>query len=71
VITARDTEGAVRYFACGELQFDRELRQFHEEKAAERRRAEGLASARYDHLIVERDVMRVARGEYLRWPLCV
>jgi methylaspartate mutase epsilon subunit len=69
VITARDTEGAVRYFSCGELQFDRELRQFHEEKAAERRRAEGLASARCDHLIVERDVMRVARGRYERWPL--
>lgn len=70
VVTARDAEGAVRYFDCGGLEFDRELRQFHEEKAAERRRAEGLDSARQDHLIVERDVMRVARGEYARWPLC-
>jgi glutamate mutase epsilon subunit len=69
-MTARDVEGAVRYFACGGLQFDRELRQFHAEKAAERRREEGLTSARRDHLIVERDVMRVARGQYVRWPLC-
>lgn len=70
VITARDLEGAVRFLSPGNLQLPREVREFHEDKAGERRRAEGLASARSDYLLVERDVMQVARGQYERWPLC-
>jgi methylaspartate mutase epsilon subunit len=70
VVTARDVEGAVRFLSPGNLQLTRELREFHEEKACERRRAEGLRSARCDYLLVERDVMQVARGQYERWPLC-
>jgi methylaspartate mutase epsilon subunit len=69
VMTARDVEGAVRFLSTGNLQFDAELREFHGEKMAERRRAEGLLSAKQDYLLVEKDVMRVARGEYERWPL--
>lgn len=70
VITARDLEGAVRFLSPGNLQLPREVREFHEDKAGERRRAEGLASAKSDYLLVERDVMQVARGQYERWPLC-
>ena len=69
VVTARDVEGAVRFLSCGELQFDRELTEFHRDKMDERRRAEGLLTAKQDYLLVERDVLRVPRGHYERWPL--
>lgn len=68
VATARDTEGAVRFLSVGQLPFDRGVKEFHEEKMAERRRAEGLMRER-DHLLIERDVLQIARGEYLHWPL--
>ena len=69
VVTARDADGAVRFLSCGRLQLGRELRQFHEEAMAERRRREGLFSERQNYLLVEQDVMRIPRGEYDRWPL--
>lgn len=69
VVTARDAEGAVRFLSCGNLQFDRGLREFHEDKMAERVRAEGLQWGRQNYLLVERDVLRVPRGLYERWPL--
>jgi len=69
VVTARDVEGAVRFLSCGQLQFDRELVEFHRDKMDERRRDEGLLSAKQDYLLVERDVLRVPRGLYERWPL--
>ena len=69
VLTARDNEGGVRYLSVGRLQFDLELRQFHEHLMSERRRAEGLPSRKLDYLLVERDVMQVARSNYHRWPL--
>jgi methylaspartate mutase epsilon subunit len=69
VMTARDAEGAVRFLRTGKLQFDRDLREFHQDRMAERRRAEGLRNDRQDYLLVEKDVMRVARGQYERWPL--
>lgn len=69
VMTARDTNGAVRFLSCGNLPFDRELRQFHEEKMTERLRTEGLSSERQKYLLVERDVLRVPRGQYEHWPL--
>ena len=68
VMTARDVEGAVRYLSCGSLPFDRELREFHETKMAERRRAEGLREQQ-SYLLVEQDVMRIPRGQYECWPL--
>jgi methylaspartate mutase epsilon subunit len=67
-MTARDVEGAVRYLACGSLPFDRDLREFHETKVAERRRVEGLTE-KQNYLLVEQDVMRIPRGLYERWPL--
>ncbi|MDX6694358.1 MAG: methylaspartate mutase sigma subunit [Blastocatellia bacterium] len=69
VMTARDTEGAVRFLSLGQLQLGRELRQFHEEKMSERRRAEGLVSRRMDYLLVQQDAMKIARSEYESWPL--
>ena len=69
VMTARDINGAVRFLALGNLQFDRELREFHREKMNERRRAEGLRSEQQNYLLVEQDVLQIARGQYERWPL--
>jgi methylaspartate mutase epsilon subunit len=69
VMTARDTWGSVRFLSTGKLQFDKEIRQFHEEKMQTRRRAEGLWSSKGDYLLVEQDVMRIPRGKYDRWPL--
>lgn len=70
VMTARDVEGGVRFLSTGQLPFDRELRQFHQEKMQERRRVEGLRSAEQNYLLVERDVLQLARDQYQDWPLC-
>lgn len=69
VMTVRDVEGAVRYLSTGNLRFDKELCQFHLEKAQERRRAERLFSDKRDYLLIERDVLQIPRGNYERWPL--
>ena len=69
VITVRDVEGAVRFLSFGNLQFDREIRQFHEDKVSNRRRAEGINSPLQDPILVERDVMQVACCRYDHWPL--
>ena len=69
VMTARDVEGAVRFLSTGNLQFDRDLREFHQDKMGERRRAEGLCSAKQNYLLIEKDVMQVARNQYHDWPL--
>jgi methylaspartate mutase epsilon subunit len=70
VVTARDSEGAIRYAHFGELQLDKEIKQFHKEKITERRRLEGVKSDKGDYLLVERDVLQIARGQYEGWPLC-
>ena len=69
VLTARDVEGSVRFLSTGSLQFDRETQEFHRDKANERRRAEGITSERQNYLLIERDVMRIPRGQYEGWPL--
>lgn len=69
VVTARDVEGAVRFLSCGNLRFDCELVEFHREKIDERLRAEGLNGATQAYLLVERDVLRIPRGQYEGWPL--
>jgi methylaspartate mutase epsilon subunit len=69
VVTARDAAGAVRFLSTGGLQFDRELKEFHRDKMQERRRAGGLLSDRQNYLLVERDVLQIARGQYQGWPL--
>jgi methylaspartate mutase epsilon subunit len=69
VMTMRDVDGAVRFLSIGNLRLDRETREFHEDKVSERRKAEGIHSRTQDYLLVERDVMQVARCEYEHWPL--
>ena len=69
VMTMRDVDGAVRFLFPGNLKLDRETREFHQDKVSERRRAEGIQSPAQDYLLVERDVMQVARCQYERWPL--
>jgi methylaspartate mutase epsilon subunit len=68
VLTVRDVDGAVRFLSAGGLALSPGLRAFHEEKVTERRRAEGL-TGNEAHLLIERDVLRVPRGDYVRWPL--
>jgi methylaspartate mutase epsilon subunit len=69
VMTTRDVEGAVRFLSTGNLKLDRESREFHQDKVSERRQAEGIRSPSQDYLLVERDVMQVARCRYEHWPL--
>jgi methylaspartate mutase epsilon subunit len=69
VMTARDRDGAVRFLSFGNLQLGRELREFHQNKMDERRRAEGLLSEKQNYLLVERDVLQIPRGLYEHWPL--
>jgi methylaspartate mutase epsilon subunit len=68
VMTVRDCDGAVRYLSVGNLQFGNDIRAFHERRTAERLRDEGLTSAD-GHVLVERDTLRVPRGDYTSWPL--
>ncbi|HYV13613.1 MAG TPA: methylaspartate mutase subunit E [Pyrinomonadaceae bacterium] len=69
VMTTRDVEGAVRFLSFGNLQLDRETREFHADKVSERRLSEGIHSRLQDPILVERDVMQVACCRYDRWPL--
>ena len=69
VMTTRDVEGAVRFLSTGNLKLDRETQEFHRDKVAERRKAEGIRSPSKDYVLVEHDVMQVARCRYERWPL--
>jgi methylaspartate mutase epsilon subunit len=70
VMTARDCDGAVRFLRVANLPFDRELKQFHTDKMNDRRRREKfLVEGKNDNAIVERDVLRIARGQFENWPL--
>lgn len=69
MVSARDTEGAVRFLSFGNLQLDREVREFHRSRMGDRRRAEGGRREVQDYLLVEKDVLQIARGEYRHWPL--
>lgn len=69
-VTARDSEGAVRFLSTGRLQFDRELKEFHRSRMQDRVRADGLMlTEKQNYLLVEKDVLQVAREQYDRWPL--
>jgi methylaspartate mutase epsilon subunit len=67
VLTLRDSDGAVRYLTFGQLPFDREIRQFHEYRLAERRRHG--PELRTHFAMVEEDVLRFARAPNFTWPL--
>jgi methylaspartate mutase epsilon subunit len=71
VMTARDCDGAVRFLRLGNLPFDKDLISFHRDKMNDRRRQEGLlVEGKTDNVLVERDVLSIARGQYGGWPLC-
>src|SRR4029077_1322004 len=67
-LTARDLQGAVRFLRTGNLRLDAEVADFHAAKMEDRRRAEGIGRDR-DYLMVEADVLRIARERYGAWPL--
>ncbi len=70
VMTARDCDGAVRFLRTGNLPFDKNLMSFHRDKMNDRRRQEGLLiEGKTDNVLVERDVLSIARGQYGGWPL--
>ncbi len=70
VVTARDEEGAVRFLSTGQLQFDRELKEFHRSRMQDRLRTNGqLLTEKQYYLLVESDVLQIAREQYERWPL--
>lgn len=69
VMTARDCDGAVRFLSTGNLQLERDVREFHRERMNARRKAEGIASASGDYLLVERDVLRIPRSRHQGWPI--
>lgn len=70
VVTARDSEGAVRFLSPGRLKFDREVKEFHRDKMQDRVKADGLMlTEKQNYLLVETDVLQVAREQYDRWPL--
>jgi methylaspartate mutase epsilon subunit len=70
VVTARDAEGAVRFLSTGQLQFDRELKEFHRSKIQDRLRTNGqLLTEKENYLLVESDVLQITREQYERWPL--
>jgi methylaspartate mutase epsilon subunit len=60
----------VRFLSTGQLQFDRELKEFHRSKMQDRLRTNGqvLTEKQY-YLLVESDVLQIAREQYERWPL--
>jgi methylaspartate mutase epsilon subunit len=69
VITARDTEGAVRFLRTGNLQLGRELCEYHRDKMQQKRHAESSTTEKKDYILVEKDVLRIARCQYEQWPL--
>ena len=69
VVTARDTEGAVRFLSFGNLQLDQEVREFHRSRMGDRKRVEGGIREAQGYLLVEKDVLQIARGDDLQWPL--
>jgi methylaspartate mutase epsilon subunit len=69
VVTARDENGAVRFLCAGKLPLSREIIAWHRSRLSSRRISEGQLSEIDDYLLVEKDIMRLPRGEYNSWPL--
>ena len=64
------SEGAVRFLSPGRLKFDRDVKEFHRDKMQDRVKADGLMlTEKQNYLLVETDVLQVAREQYDRWPL--
>jgi methylaspartate mutase epsilon subunit len=59
VLAARDNEGAMRYLDTGNLPFSKEIIEFHQQKLAERAKAQGR---KIDYENVIDDLMSIAQG---------
>ncbi|WP_019031052.1 cobalamin-dependent protein [Salinispora arenicola] len=64
-VPIRDTSGAVRFADPGAIPLPDDLRRFHREAVRRRLRRDGGDV----NALIERDVLRTARGEFEEWPL--
>lgn len=63
--SVRDCSGAVRFADTGDLPLTDDLRRFHRDALRQRTRRDGSDVV----ALIERDVLRTARGEFDTWPL--
>jgi methylaspartate mutase epsilon subunit len=66
VVCVRDVDGAVRFYDFGNLPFSEEIKSFHHEKVHRRKTMERDPSI---FSLLEKDLSRIWKNEYLRWPL--
>jgi methylaspartate mutase epsilon subunit len=66
VITARDCDGAIRFVNPELLPFDAEIVEHHRERIHRRMVAERVTKTAE---MIERDLTRVWKNDFLRWPL--
>jgi methylaspartate mutase epsilon subunit len=66
VATVRDIDGAVRFYHFGNLPFDTEIKEFHQEKVHVRQYMERDSSI---FSLLEKDLSRIWKNEYKQWPL--
>ena len=64
-VTVRDADGAVRFADPGRIPLPADVRAHHRDQVERRRRRD----RRHLSELVEADVLRVARGDWDRWPL--
>ena len=64
-VPLRDTAGAVRFADTGGIPLPEDVRRFHEDAVRRRLSRDGADV----HALVERDVLRTARGDFEEWPL--
>jgi len=69
LVTARDSEGAIRFLNSGMLRLSKDAIDFNHDKMSERFRSEGLIRKNNDYKLVTKDLLQVSRGLYDRWPL--
>jgi methylaspartate mutase epsilon subunit len=65
MLPARDKEGAVRFLSTGNLPFDRQVKEFHREKLAERGKSEGREP---NFQMVIDDVYAIGQGRLVGCP---
>lgn len=65
-ITARDCDGAIRFVNPEQFSFSEDIIHFHKDKIHQRMIKERNTKI---HEILNKDLMRIWKGEYLKWPL--
>ncbi|HHI03324.1 MAG TPA: hypothetical protein ENL22_07380, partial [candidate division Zixibacteria bacterium] len=66
LMTARDINGAIRFINPENLPFDDETKEFHENKIHQRKVQERITKITD---LLEQDLTRIWKNDYLRWPL--